>query len=77
MTDITTNPNVKWRRGKENIYGDYIVTSKCDRFQIFRSEDWYTESLAVWELRDDGKKVETYDRLRDAKDMAAMLADCD
>ena len=57
------------------IGADDRIRSKCGRFVIRRFPDWYVNGRAVWELRDDGEKFETYDRLRDAKDMAAMLAD--
>lgn len=66
---------VKWKRGKKIANEQVVIFSACERFQIFRFEDWYAESRAVWVLRDDGEKIETYDRLRDAKDMAAMLND--
>lgn len=51
------------------------IHSKCGRFTIRRFPDWYINGRAVWELRDDGADWWiTYDRLKDAKEMANNLA---
>jgi len=67
--------SVKWKRGKEDQYGQYIIRSACERFQIFRFDDWHTESSSVWELRDDCHEVDTFERLRDAKEYADAIVE--
>jgi hypothetical protein len=55
------------------IGADDRIRSKCGRFVIRRFPDWYVNGRAVWELRDDGEGVDTFDRLRDAKEFAQAI----
>ena len=52
------------------IGADGRIRSKCGRFVIRFS---YVNGRWLWELRDDGEGVDTFDRLRDAKEFAQAI----
>ena len=69
---MNNNMKTNWTRGKE-VRGNIVIFSKCERFSIHKFESFMFPSQAVWELRDDYREVESFERLSDAKAYANQI----